>query len=117
MYDLFECVALAIKEKGIRGLCDMVPGGSYAFDIAGHAYKLYAERRKAIALKEQLEKAAAASAEEAKKVAEEVVRKVMSEAKEEDLPWAVELYLTQIPNAIRQSLKRAEDPSGKTVPP
>ena len=117
MHDLFECLAIAVKEKGIRGLCELVPGGGYAFDIGIFAFKLYAERRKAAKIKEQLEQAAAASAEEAKKVAEEVVRKILGDAKEEDLPWAMELYLMQVPNALRQSLKRPEDPSGKTVPP
>ena len=112
MIELFECVAAAVKEKGVRGLCDMVPGGGYAFDIAGHAYKLYCERRKAAKLREDLEKVAAASAAEAKKVAEEVARKVVNESKDEDLPWALELYLTQIPSAVRQSLTMSQgDPT------
>ena len=28
MFAVFECVAQAIKDKGLRGLCELVPGGS-----------------------------------------------------------------------------------------
>ncbi len=116
MRAVFECVAQAIKDKGLRGLCELVPGGQYAFDVAGHAYKLLRERQKAAAIKEEIAKVAAASIAEAKKVAEEVARRVAHEAPIEER-IALELYLTQLPGAVRQSLKRAADPSGKTVPP
>lgn len=116
MFEVFECLAVAIKDKGVRGLCDLVPGGGYAFDIARHAYRLYCERKKAIAIKEEIAKIAAASAAEAKKIAEQVARQVVNEGPVEDR-LTLELYLTQIPGAIRQSLKRAADPTGKTVPP
>ena len=43
MFAVFECLAEAIKDKGLRGLCELVPGGPYLFDIAGHAYKLFHE--------------------------------------------------------------------------
>jgi|GEM_PF-3490478 len=116
MFEVFECLAVAIKDKGIRGLCDLVPGGGYAFDIARHAYRLYCERKKAAAIKEEIAKIAAASAAEAKKIAEQVARQVVNEGPVEDR-LTLELYLTQLPGAIRQSLKRAADPTGKTVPP
>jgi serine/threonine protein kinase len=116
MFAVFECLAQAIKDKGLRGLCEMVPGGPYVFDIAGHAYKLFNERRKNAALKEELAKIAAASSEEAKKAAEEAVKAIVPNAPVEER-IALELYLTQLPGAVRQSLKRADDPSGKTVPP
>jgi hypothetical protein len=48
--------------------------------------------------------------------AEEVARQVAREAKPDE-QVALQLYLTQIPGAVRASLKRADDPSGKTVPP
>jgi serine/threonine protein kinase len=116
MFEVFECVALAIKDKGLRGLCEVVPGGPYVFDIAGHAYNLFRERKKEAALREELAKVAAASAEQARQIAEEVARKVVPAAPVEER-IALELYLTQLPGAVRQSLKRADDPSGKTVPP
>jgi hypothetical protein len=116
MFELFKCVALAVKEKGVRGAFDSVPGGGYAFDIAGYALKLYLERRKVAALKAELEKAAAASAAEARKVAEEVARNVVGAGEGGELLWAVEEYLAQLPGALRESLRRAEDPTGTTLP-
>lgn len=116
MLAVFECLALAIKENGFRGLAEMVPGGQYALNVAKQAYALYQERRKEAKLKEEIAKVAAASLEEAKKAAEQVAKEVAAEAPLEDR-IALELYLTQVPGAVRQSLKRADDPAGKTVPP
>ncbi|QJW93637.1 protein kinase domain-containing protein [Frigoriglobus tundricola] len=116
MFEVFECVAHAIKDKGLRGLCELVPGGPYVFDVAGHAYQLLRERKKQAALKEEIAKVAAASVEEAKRAAAEIARRVAHEAPAEER-IALEMYLTQLPGAVRQSLKRAADPTGKTVPP
>src|SRR5205823_2909734 len=87
--------------------------------VVGEAVRLYRERRKAAGLKDEIKeevaKAAAATAEEAKRAAEEVAKKVAGGATPDER-IALELYLTQIPGAVRQSLKRADDPSGKSVP-
>src|SRR5262245_59747249 len=115
MFSVFECIALAIKNKGIRGLCEMVPGGSYVLDIAGEAYRLFRERKRDKALRDELAQIAAANSEQVKQTAAEVAREVANSAPVEER-IALELYLTQVPGAVRQSLKRAEDPSGKTVP-
>ncbi|MBY0458335.1 MAG: protein kinase, partial [Gemmataceae bacterium] len=72
--------------------------------------------KKEAALREEIAKVAAASAEEAKKVAEQVARQVLAEGPGEDR-LTLELYLAQLPGAVRQSLKRADDPTGRTVPP
>ncbi len=116
MFAIFECVALAIRDKGIRGLSELVPGGSYVVEVAQQAYKLLRERQKVAELREEIAKVAAASTEEAKKIAEQVARQVLNEGSIEDR-LTLELYLTQVPGAVRQSLKRADDPTGKTVPP
>jgi serine/threonine protein kinase len=115
MFAVLECVAEAVKNKGFKGLCEFVPGGGYVLDIAADAYRIIRERQKEAALKEELARIAAATTEEARRAAEEVARKVASRAEPEE-QLALELYLTQIPGAIRQSLKRADDPSGRSVP-
>ena len=116
MFDVFECVALAVREKGLSGLNEFVPGASYIIGVAGRAYKLWSERRKAAALRAEIAQVAVASAEEARRVAEEVARAVVKEGSEEDRR-TLALYLAQLPGAVRQSLKRAADPTGRTVPP
>ena len=116
MIGLFQCVGEAVKNKGFRGLCELVPGGSYLLDVAGDAFRLMRERRRAAELREEMAKVAVASVEEARKVAAEVARQVAHEATPDE-QVALELYLAQIPGAVRASLKRADDPSGKTVPP
>src|SRR5204862_2123071 len=80
------------------------------------AYRILKERKRHNEIREELAKVASLSAEEARKVAEEVAKHVANEARPDE-QVALELYLTQIPGAVRASLKRADDPSGKTVPP
>ena len=116
MLAVFQCVAEAVKNKGFRGLCDMVPGGQYLLDVAGDALRLMRERRRAAELREEMARVAATSVEEARRAAAEVARAVAKEATPDELV-ALELYLTQIPGAVRASLKRADDPSGRTMPP
>ena len=125
MLVLFQCVAEAVMAKGVRGLADMVPGGNYLLDVAQEALRRLKERRQANQLKDEVLRAATATFEEIKQAAQEAAK----EATKEGAPpgpaasptpiedrIALELYLTQIPGAVRQSLKRAEDPSGRSVP-
>jgi serine/threonine protein kinase len=115
MLALLECVGQAVVNKGVHGLAEFVPGGPYILEVVGEAYRLFRERRRNDDLRAELEKAATAGAEEAKRAAEEIARKVAGESSVADR-LTLELYLTQVPGSIRQSLKRAEDPSGKSVP-
>ncbi len=84
MLAVFQCVALAVREKGLKGLNEFVPGASYIVDVGQHAYRLWCERRKAAALRDEFAKVAAASAEEARRVAAEVAREVAKDAPEEE---------------------------------
>src|SRR5262249_22296665 len=106
----------AVMNKGVRGICDFVPGAAYIIDIVGEAYRLLKERRKKNELREEIEKIAAASAEEAKKVAEEVAKKVAAGAKPEE-QRSLAIYLSLTPNAVGQAMKRADAPLGKPIPP
>ena len=116
MRAFLECVAQAVMGRGVRGLCEFVPGGPYMFDVAGDAFRLFREKRRADQLRSEVSAAAAASAEEARRIAAEVAQDVAAAGPPEDR-LTLELYLTQVPAAVRASLKRAEDPSGRTVPP
>ncbi len=109
----FKCVAEAIVENGLKGLAEMVPGGKFAYDVAEGVWKKYKEQKKEDEQREELAKLAQATLEEAKAEAVKVAREAVSGA--EDI-IDLELYLTAIPDSVRQSLKRPEDPTGKTVP-
>src|SRR4051812_27960724 len=104
MLVLMQCVAEAVASKGLRGLIDMVPGGGFLYDVATDAVRRMKERKRADQLKDEVLKAAAAGFDEAKAAAEKVAREVMPNAPTEDR-IALEMYLTQIPNAVRASLK------------
>lgn len=110
----FKCVAEAIVENGVKGLAEMVPGGKFAYDVAEGVWKKYKERRKEDEQREELAKLAQATLEEAKAEAAKVAREVAVDAADEIID--LEQYLTAIPDSVRQSLKRPEDPTGKTVP-
>jgi len=116
MRAIFECLALAFRSKGIRGLGELVPGGQYLIDVCGEAFKLWRERRRDARFRDELAQVASASAAEARKTAEEVLRQVVGEERPEDQA-ALGQYLAQIPAAVRASLKRSDDPTGRTLPP
>ena len=111
---LLQCVAEAVVEKGLRGLAEMVPGGGLIYDIAEGTWKRYRERCSAEEQRKEILELAQKNFDQAKQAAVDAVNNVKAS---EDIKPALELYLTQIPGAVRQSLKRPEDPSGKSVPP
>jgi WD40 repeat protein/serine/threonine protein kinase len=115
MIVLMKCVAEAVMAKGVRGLAEMVPGGAYLYDVAHEALRRLRERRRADQLREEVLRAATATLEEVRQAAEQAVKEAAPNIPTEDR-IALELYLTQVPGAVRQSLKRAEDPSGRSVP-
>ena len=116
MLHFMNCVAEAVMAKGIRGLAEWVPGGPYLYDVAGDAMKRLKDRRKRDEVINDLRRMAEATFADAKETAERVAREVASAAPLEDR-LTLELYLSQMPGAIRKTLRRADDPSGKTVPP
>ncbi|MCE9565090.1 MAG: serine/threonine protein kinase [Planctomycetes bacterium] len=113
MYAFMQCVAEAVMEKGIRGLTEMVPGSNYLLDVASDALKRYKEQRNREQIREDLRRAAEATLQEARAAAEKIARETADGA-ESAAP--LELYLAQIPGAVRRSLRRPEDPSGTTIP-
>jgi eukaryotic-like serine/threonine-protein kinase len=124
MKEFMRCVAEAIAENGVKGLLDMVPGGNFTYAVGSSAWKKYCERRQQSLLREDIEALAQAQFGEVQSFAAElraeVELRLLDNSKQpppssEDL-ITLELYLTAIPEAIRQSLKRAEDPSGRTAP-
>ena len=116
MLVLMKCVAEAVMSKGIRGLTELVPGGALLYDISVEALRRLRERSLAAQLQEDVRQVAAASFEDARRAAEQVAREVVAASTPIEDRIALELYLTQMPACVRQSMKRADDPTGRTVP-
>lgn len=115
MFVLMRCVAEAVVVKGVRHLIAMVPGGGFVWDVAADAAARYKSCRKPNDQHEDLRQVANATFEDARRVADQVVRTVAGHCPPED-QFALELYLSQFPGSARRSLRREEDPTGRTVP-
>lgn len=116
MLAFLKCVAQAIVENGLRGLAGMVPGGAFAYDVAKSALEKYRAGQKDAEIRADIQQLASASFEQARQAAVQVAQEVASSAASPDDLINLELYLAQIPAAVRQSQKRPEDPTGTTVP-
>ncbi len=114
MHVFFQCVTEAVAEKGIRGLAELVPGGGLMFDIAKVTWEKYRQRRQMQQIRTDVQQMAQASFEDAKQAAVEAVKPIA--ATQPEIAPIIELFLSQIPAATRRSLKRADDPTGTTVP-
>jgi hypothetical protein len=117
MFAFMKCLAEAIAENGVRGLAEMVPGGKYACDVAELVWKKWRERRQRAEQIKELQEIANLSAEQAREVAKEAAAEVVSAAgiSAEDA-IDLEIYLSAVPDAVRQSFKRPDDPSGRSTP-
>src|ERR1019366_8085262 len=114
MWMFFQCVAEAAAEKGLRGVAELAPGGGAIFDIGKGAWEKYRQRCKEDKQREEIQQMAQASLEEIKKEAIAEAKKVAAE--QPQIQAIIEVFLTQIPASIQQSLKRPDDPTGKSVP-
>jgi hypothetical protein len=89
MIAFVRCVA----EHGVRGLVEMAPAGSSPPTLARAGF------------------------DDARRAAAEAVRDALPAGTADADRLTLELYLTQLPGAVRQTLKRPDDPTGTTVPP
>lgn len=115
---LYKIIARALLKCGIKGVCR-----HYGIDLAGEALvEIWAEWHKAtpeekrnevVRLANQSNIEAATNADAAVR---EVVFETGAQVSEEDNAF-VRQYLTLVPTTVRQSLRQASDPTGKTVPP
>jgi len=126
MMMLLRCVARAVMENGIEGLAKMVPGGEFVHKVAAGAWKKYREKKQKADDKKEIEALAQANFEQARQQAVVAVREAMEELAADRFPRPaptkddqerLELYLSQLPATAAQSLKRPEDPTGRTARP
>jgi serine/threonine protein kinase len=109
-----HCLGKALCKKGLRALAGVVPLGDSLYDIAEATLEDLRRQREDEA-RAALAEAAAASPAEAARAADDVVRQVAADQPEQ-VRRTLREYLAQVPATVRQSLRRAADPSGRTVP-
>jgi parallel beta-helix repeat protein len=111
----FRCIGQAVCLNGPRALAGLMPFGEALYDIAADALRRLREAQDDDQLHLSMQEAAVASREEVKFEADAVARDVAAE-QPADVRQALSIYLSLLPGAIRQSLRRPADPAGHTVP-
>jgi len=114
MFAFMQCVAEAIRAKGMRGLLGLVPYGEQIYEVSADAIKRYKERKRLDKIKDDLEELVRADLKEIREEAAKIAKKVAQDRPIEEQAQ-LELYLVQIPAIARQSLRRPDDPTGTTV--
>jgi eukaryotic-like serine/threonine-protein kinase len=114
-FRFLRCVAKAVVRNGVKLACGLVPGGGVVYEVAADAWEDYCQHGEKEALRKEIEALANASAEE---VRQDVAAAVQAEAADQpqDDQQNLTNYLSQVPAAIRRSLRRPSDPIGLTVP-
>jgi hypothetical protein len=115
-FRLLWCLAKAAVKHGVKYLMDQVPGGGPVYDMVVDAWEDYRRNEREDALRVELQALVQAPPDQVRQEVEAAVR-----AEAAGWPEATQrvlaAYLTQVPAAIRRSLRRHSDPSGSTVPP
>jgi formylglycine-generating enzyme required for sulfatase activity/serine/threonine protein kinase len=113
-----KCVAKAALDNAPKALLGLfMPAVANAlWDIAGDVVKNWKEQTpRPDERRAEVQALAAAPAAEVRRQAEEAVAAVAAD-QPEPLRRSLVTYLTQLPGAVRRSLRRVDDPTGATVP-
>src|SRR5947208_768235 len=112
-----RCIGEAVCANGLKGLLSALPLGEALYEIAKDTRERLQRETNEQGQKDAIAAAARANAEEARRGAAAVIAELRERGElppEAESPLA--LYLERVPSAVRQSLRRTEDPSGRTVP-
>jgi molecular chaperone DnaK len=111
---LFRCLAEAICARGLRALVGLVPFGDVLFEVASDTLERLRRVQGEGERRAGLEAAAQAPPQQ---VQQEVAAVVRDAHPEQAVQERLAAYLTLVPSAVRQSLRRPADPAGLTLPP
>jgi serine/threonine protein kinase/outer membrane protein assembly factor BamE (lipoprotein component of BamABCDE complex) len=113
---LLRCLGKALVKHGARFVLNLAPGGDVLYDIAAETWEAYQQDGGGAEVAAELESLAQAAADQMQDAVKDVVCQVASDCSDA-VQEAIAAYLTQVPAAIRRSLRRPSEPAGKTVPP
>ena len=111
---LFSCIGQAVLAQAPRALVGIIPFGEAIYDVAADSLKRLRTRPDA-EVNAELAEAANTDASSARQEAEAVAA-IVAAGQPEAVRVNLVSYLSLVPDAVRQSLRRPADPSGMTVP-
>jgi len=106
-----KCLAQAISERGLKLVTDVVPFGNTLHEIARNTWEYYTRQRQVDHLRGEIEQLAQSSPQQIRDEAEKAVADLPTEVR-----TPIMLYLQQVPGVIHRTLRRPDDPTGKTLP-
>jgi formylglycine-generating enzyme required for sulfatase activity len=115
MLGFMKCVAEAIAANGVQGLLDLVPGGNYVYAVGADALRRYREKNAQKRLEDDIKQMIEAKADAALAFARQAVDQAVPQLPQRDKERVVQ-YLAALPEAARQSMKRKDDPTGRSLP-
>ena len=110
-----KSVAAAVVKHGAGLLVRGLPMGETLLSVARYAFDDYRGKQKEESLRAEIQALAQETAAEIRRQIAEAVAEAAGDQPPE-ARQALEGYLLQVPAAVRQTLRRPADPSGKTVP-
>ena len=133
-----QCLIEAVMANGLRGLAQMVPGGGFAFDVGKYIIDKYRQKKELeqakaevkadvqeslkkesdnvkSEIKADLEQFLQADVDKLRKELSRIAHIVAAGRPEAEIR-RLEAYAMQAQAVARQSLKRVDDPSGRSVP-
>jgi serine/threonine protein kinase len=115
MLGFMKCVVEAVAANGVQGLLEMVPGGKYIYKVGEDAIKRYREKKARKKLEDEVKELIVARADVALAVAKQAVEEAALQLSPREKELVIQ-YVSAIPEAARQSLKRKDDPTGTSLP-
>ena len=115
MLMFLKAVGEAVVAKALKVVTGLVPFGDVIYEVGEDVIERYRKANREAKLATDAEEAISAKMDVIREVAKQIAREVAAGESAEVIDL-VEAYLTQVPAAITQSLKRADDPTGTTLP-
>jgi serine/threonine protein kinase len=113
--DFLGCIGEAICANGLKALAGLMPLGGAVYEIAENVWHRLRESKQDKKIQQLVESTAVADAGQVKVEAEALAANLAADQSPQVRANLV-AYLQQVPVAVRQSLRRPADPSGRSVP-
>src|SRR4051794_37169717 len=100
MLGFMKCVAEAVVANGFRGLCALVPGGAYLYEVGADALRRHREKKARQKLEDEVKELVEAKADAAIAAAKQAVEEAAPALPPREKALLTQ-YLASIPGAAR----------------